>query len=327
MPSANGAGTFYSAIWDTSGTDWLIHNGSTDATIDLRAATLEYEIGGGGFVSQVEGIFGGLTIAHDVVIENARGGDGDDIIQGNDVSNRVVGGGGEDRLYGRNGNDFLEGGDGGDALFGGGGIDTASFRDSTSGVTADLRDGVGSRGEASGDTYSLIENLAGGDYTDSLRGDNTNNRLDGREGNDFLYGRGGDDFLNGGANSDVLNGGAGDDTLTGSTGADTLDGGSGDDTLLGGTNDGNEDTFVFSLGYDEDRINGYEQGNDRIELDNVLWAGNSNIVSRKSVIDEFGSLNANGTILTLDFGGGDVLEVQNSAGIDFNTLGSDLLIV
>ena len=50
-------------------------------------------------------------------------------------------------------------------------------------------------------------------------------------------------------------------------------------------------------------------------------------MSRKSVIDEFGSLNANGTILTLDFGGGDVLEVQNSAGIDFNTLGSDLLIV
>ena len=219
------------------------------------------------------------------------------------------------------------GGAGEDRLLGGGGIDTASFEDSTSGVTADLRDGVGSRGEASGDTYSLIENLVGGGYNDSLRGDDTNNRLEGSAGGDFLYGRGGDDFLNGGASSDVLSGGAGDDTLTGSTGADTLDGGAGDDTLLGGTNDGNEDTFVFSFGYDEDRINGYEQGNDRIELDNVLWAGNSNIVSRKSVIDEFGSLNANGTILTLDFGGGDVLEVQNSAGIDFNTLGSDLQIV
>ena len=40
-------------------------NGAT--TIDLRAATLQYEVGGGGFVSFVAGIHGGFTIASGVV--------------------------------------------------------------------------------------------------------------------------------------------------------------------------------------------------------------------------------------------------------------------
>ena len=85
---------------------------------------------------------------------------------------------------------------------------------------------------------------------------------------------------------------------------------------------------MFAVGYDQDRVNGFEQtGNDRIEIDNALWEGNVNVTSRQSVIDEFGSLNPNGTILTLDFGNGDILEIQNSSGIDMSTFGNDLLTV
>ena len=68
------------------------------------------------------------------------------------------------------------------------------------------------------------------------------------------------------------------------------------------------------------------QGTDRLELDEGLWAGAGTLTAQQ-VVDMFGSLNGNGTILTLDFGGGDILEVQSSAGIDADTLGADILII
>jgi serralysin len=73
LPDTN-AGHHYQAIWDAGGTDTIRHRGGADAVIDLRAATLEYGPGGGGFISYVTGIHGGFTIAHGVVIENAIGG-------------------------------------------------------------------------------------------------------------------------------------------------------------------------------------------------------------------------------------------------------------
>jgi len=42
------------------------------------------------------------------------------------------------------------------------------------------------------------------------------------------------------------------------------------------------------------------------------------------VVDTFGSLNGTGTILTLDFGGTDILELQNAGGFTVATLGSDI---
>ena len=127
LPSTNGMGTFYSAIWDTDGTDWLVHNGSADATLDLRAATLEVEEGGGGYVSRVDGIFGGFTIANGIVIENAIGGAGNDTITGNAASNQLEGGAGVDTLNGGDGADTLIGGQGIDTLAGGAGADTFVF--------------------------------------------------------------------------------------------------------------------------------------------------------------------------------------------------------
>ncbi|WP_156841429.1 M10 family metallopeptidase [Novosphingobium aquimarinum] len=98
LPSANANGTGWNTIWDTGGIDVISAasaNGAS-ATIDLRAATLKAELGGGGFGSWVGGILGGVTIANGVVVENALGGSGDDILHGNSASNRLDGGGGFD---------------------------------------------------------------------------------------------------------------------------------------------------------------------------------------------------------------------------------------
>ena len=71
LPNTNAPGTAWQAIWDIGGNDLLCYDGDRDATLDLRAATLVYGRGGGGFVSAA-GIAGGYTIAAGVVIEAAR---------------------------------------------------------------------------------------------------------------------------------------------------------------------------------------------------------------------------------------------------------------
>jgi len=123
LPDANEVGTFYSCIWDAGGRDSIVCETDAGAAINLRAATLKAKPGGGGYISNVEGIYGGFTIAHKVVIENAVGGAGDDVIVGNAAGNRLRGGDGHDSIRGRGGDDRLEGGAGDDVLRGGGGRD------------------------------------------------------------------------------------------------------------------------------------------------------------------------------------------------------------
>jgi serralysin len=132
LPKANHAGTFYSCIWDAGGTDSIEAHNRIATTIDLRPATLQYEYGGGGWVSWAEGIYGGFTIANGVVIENAVGGKAADTITGNDADNSltgkggadsITGGAGADDLTGIGGKDVLSGDDGDDRLIGGRGGD------------------------------------------------------------------------------------------------------------------------------------------------------------------------------------------------------------
>ena len=118
-----GADAFYQTIWDTGGHDRIEVADGSAAVIDLRAATLKYEVGGAGFVSYTTATIGGLTIANGVVIEDATGAGGADLIVGNSVGNRLDGRGGDDRLRGLDGNDRLLGGTGNDKLVGGLGND------------------------------------------------------------------------------------------------------------------------------------------------------------------------------------------------------------
>ena len=140
LKDVNAAGTFYESIWDAGGIDEIVYDGARDTTIDLRAATLQYEFGGGGWMSYAFGIHGGFTIANAVTIENARGGGGNDTLRGNDVANVLNGGAGADSLVGAAGNDTLIGGLGMDRLEGGDGADLFLFAsgDSAVGANRDL---------------------------------------------------------------------------------------------------------------------------------------------------------------------------------------------
>ncbi len=113
--------TFYgetavlNTIWDNNGVDSIDFSAATDnAVIDLRAATLETEANGGGyltFIGRENGTVahGGYTIAFGVAIENAVGGSGDDRLTGNQLANALTGG---------KGNDVIDGGDS---------VDTANY--------------------------------------------------------------------------------------------------------------------------------------------------------------------------------------------------------
>ncbi|MCB1516659.1 MAG: M10 family metallopeptidase C-terminal domain-containing protein [Hyphomicrobiaceae bacterium] len=121
LPKSDKAGTFYKAIWDAGGTDTFQFNGSQDAVIDLRPATLKLadKERAGGALSSADGVHGGFTIAKGTIIENATGGSGDDSLIGNGSANKLLGRGGADDLTGRNGKDILVGGNGMDTLRGG----------------------------------------------------------------------------------------------------------------------------------------------------------------------------------------------------------------
>lgn len=145
-------------IWDNGGHDLIDFSNTSDmVVIDLRAATLETEVGGGGYFSFVgsEGgtvANGGYTIAFGVVVEDARGGQGNDIITGNDAANL---------LSGNAGDDVIDGGDGLDsALYSGNQSSfTLTFSAQETRVTDRRVGGDGS------DTVENIETLAFGDNT------------------------------------------------------------------------------------------------------------------------------------------------------------------
>lgn len=127
LKDVNAPGTFYESIWDAGGIDQIVYDGARDANIDLRAATLQYEVGGGGIVSYAYGVHGGFTIANGVTIEQARSGSGNDTLTGNDADNLLFGGAGRDTLDGGAGDDFLGGGQGIDTVTGGAGRDVFTF--------------------------------------------------------------------------------------------------------------------------------------------------------------------------------------------------------
>jgi subtilisin-like proprotein convertase family protein len=155
------------------GVDWLnLAVIAGDVRIDLRP-------GAGSFAGGAS-----FALARGTLIENAVTGDGDDVLRGNALKNRLVGMRGDDRL---------EGGGGGDALIGGAGIDTAVYARSTARVQVDLQSGRGSGGDAQDDVLRGIENLVGSRFGDKLVGNGGSNRLDGGGGNDVLVGGYGSD--------------------------------------------------------------------------------------------------------------------------------------
>jgi serralysin len=210
------------AVWDAGGTDTFDFSGySNNQLIDLRQAAF----------SNVGGLTGNVAIAQGVVIENAIGGSGNDVLVSNSAAN---------------------------VLDGGLGIDAVSYVGASNGVVIDLASKITWDGHVH-DTLISIENAIGSSFDDSLVGDAGNNVLDG--------GAGGSDYIDGGAGSDTVsyasslmgvmidlgaqltwdgkdhdtlvsienaNGSSFDDQIIGDAGNNVLSGGFGNDILDGG---------------------------------------------------------------------------------------------
>lgn len=273
-----------------AGTDWVSYEGSRGSLrVDLMFAQINTNVAvGDSYVS----------------IENLIGSQGFDNLRGTLEDNVIQGGANVDYIFGRRGNDTLEGGIGDDVLFGGVGADVligganrdrAQYSESLTSVVADLQNPGANTGEALGDTYDSIEDLAGSRFNDELYGDEGANRLFGREGSDRLEGRGGNDYLNGGANLDVLDGGAGNDILRGGQ---------------------SFDTFIFREGLD--RVEDFNGDFDTLMFDPDLLGGGA-ITAERAL--EFAAVIGGDVVFDFDSGDQLVLENVNSlAGLENDIL-------
>lgn len=167
-------------------------------------------------------------------------------ITGGAGADTLSGGGGDDTLVGGDGDDVLIGGAGADHLIGGAGVDTASYADSTVGLTFDLNLGeVGG-----GDTFDGIERILGSNFADIFIGGGDADHIDGGVGIDLVsYQSSGSgltvDMTNPSASTgfaagdsyaatEIMWGSAYDDTIIGDGSANTFIGGDGGDTINGG---------------------------------------------------------------------------------------------
>ena len=179
-------------VWKASLADEEIDIIETETTIDvvLNGVTTSYQLAdiatlevralnGDDIVRRL----GGTTFT--VLV---KGGNGNDILEGNGAIDHFFGNSGRDLIKGGGGDDFIDGGIGFDTLRGGNGNDTI----------------VGNKGN------------------DRIFGQNGNDILSGNEGTDIVVGGNGDDTLSGEGQADVLIGGAGLDILNGDNDGDLL---------------------------------------------------------------------------------------------------------
>ncbi|WP_377505890.1 calcium-binding protein [Octadecabacter sp. R77987] len=266
-----------------------------------------------GGTNVVEGRGGNDVLSGGIGNDELYGGTGDDTVNGGVGSDAVLGGDGDDVLRGQGDADEVSGGDGNDQLTGGTGDDFLFGNGDN-----DLILGQGDDDSINGGTGD--DTIYGGSGNDNMTGGDGMDRLYGQGNNDTLDGAGGHDSLFGGAGFDDLQGGDGDDRLFGGNGADVLAGGAGNDTLSGGNG---ADDFVFALGDQADRINAFEVGLDDLMFDLALVGGTAPTDIAQFITD-YATANGTGTILTFDFGGGDILELQNGGGFDLGTLAGDI---
>ncbi|MFE0753473.1 calcium-binding protein [Inquilinus sp. NPDC058860] len=256
-------------------------------------------------------VFSGVTVATltgSAAADLLQGGAGGERILGLGGNDRLVGNGGDDIVTGDGGNDVLSGGAGGDWLDGGAGTDTASYADSSVGVTVNLATGIGSSGTAFGDRLVSIEAITGSTHADTLTGSAAANVFTGGAGADVINGGAGVDTasyadssvgvtvnlatgtgssgtafgdrlvsieaVTGSAHADAIAGSSAANTLSGGAGNDALRGAGGKDLLTGGSG---ADRFVFAAVGDSatgaanaDRITDFSHAQaDRIDLSQI----------------------------------------------------------
>ncbi|CTQ42247.1 calcium-binding protein [Roseibium aggregatum] len=220
----------------------------------------------------------GISIDTDVLIgvEHVAGGDGNDILIGNDKINRLIGAGGddtilgndgEDELFGGAGNDTLNGGAADDLLFGGSGDDVVSGNSGFD--TLKLSGNINEYNFTALDNGQFqVEDLVAGrdgsdlfDTIEQVTFANTTVGLFALVGTIDRYGTPGNDTIHGTAARERFHGGNGDDKLYGYEAEDTFQGGAGDDTFDGGLLTNDDENFEWDIvDYYEDYRDGGVQG-------------------------------------------------------------------
>jgi len=205
ITGATGNDTYNFDTDTTLGTDTIIEavSGGTDA--------LNFS-GSNNAITVNLGVTGNQTINSNLTlnlaateIENVTGGNSNDTITGNALSNSFIGGAGNDILAGKAGSDFYNFDT--DTALGtdtiteasGSGTDTLSFTGSTNAITVNL--GVlGNQTINSNLTLNLtateVENVTGGSNNDTITGNALVNGFTGGAGNDALAGAAGNDIYN-----------------------------------------------------------------------------------------------------------------------------------
>jgi serralysin len=211
------------------GLDWVEATGTTAVQIDLSVTTAQNTGHGNDIIRG---------------IENAAGGDGNDVITGSDIDNMLRGNGGNDIIWGRAGNDIMFGGAGNDRLTDGGGNDQLFGDDGDDELMLsggnDLIDG------GNGSDWLRVNGTAGATVNLSITGpQNTGYGTDTIRNVENLRGSVGGDRLTGNAGANIIEGLGGNDIVSGGAGADILTGGAGRDILYGGL-DTVRDVFVFN---------------------------------------------------------------------------------
>ncbi|MBI1362509.1 MAG: hypothetical protein GC134_00815 [Proteobacteria bacterium] len=281
--------------------------------------------------------------------DRISGGAGNDTIIAGGGDDIISGGAGDDVIYADyryytsgDGNDTISGGAGNDTIYGGGGNDTAVYAGLRSEYTI-TRNNDGS--------YTVTDNVAGRDGTDTVR-DVENFRFgDGTLGIDSLvsttslplagawvnlnggddiftndsadstidvYGGAGNDTITGGGIGDKLYGGTGNDILNGRGGDDILYGEAGNDTLNGGT--GNDqlfggtgsDTYILDAGFGRDTITDTVSGTD---VNRLIFGSGINFEAATF------SQNGNDLVIAID-GTNDAVTVKGWFANSANTMGS-----
>jgi Ca2+-binding RTX toxin-like protein len=255
----NVGGQVYGKLVGGAGDDSYILDSSTIEIIDSSGtdyvtASVDFVLGSG-----LEGLI--LTGAPDLrgrgnelaneMYDNA----GNSTLYGGAGTDLLFADSGDDRFFGGSSRDILRAGLGSDNFDGGAGRDEVSFElvGDSGAVKVDLAAGTASGPNDMAMKLVSVEDARTGAYADTVSGSAVANRLEGGAGNDRIAGL------------------AGNDTLVGGTGRDSLEGGAGRDRFVLAAAD------QSPAGSGRDRILGFEQGNDRIDLsliDPVAGGGN-----------------------------------------------------
>jgi Ca2+-binding RTX toxin-like protein len=285
-----------------------------------------------------------------------NGGNDNDTILGTRLRETISGGSGNDLMAGYDGDDTMDGGSGSDTFKydssniihgadtiteynGVGEIDTIDFADAIFAISLDISSSSFQFVNASYvgidlNSGSVIENVLGTAYGDTIIGNDQDNNITGNASADIIYGGDGDDYITGddgndilvdsvdgddillgGNNNDLLIAGLGDDIQAGGAGDDTIYGSDGNDALAGGSG---SDTYIFDASptsHDVDTITDENNAGDVDTLDFSSFPYAVDVDISDASLQVVSS-----TYLWIDLNAGDVIEnVKGSAYDDFIT--------